>query len=153
MFTSVQYTTFLYHYFKEWRQNPHWSLLCCLGLLLPLNDLQGELRGLAEADIFKNQIQTGQIDKPTVLSAVKDSGAIDVTLDVDEQGDGNRLDKRDESYQHTENSDTTRHKGTQTELSYISIAEVLAQTLLIESHEEFLLVKASRTTCSNVQCQ
>ena len=86
---SVQYAVFLHGYLNEWRKNPHWSFSCCLALLLPLNDLQGEIRGIAGTNILENQLQTGQIDKPTILSAVKNSGAIDVTLEEGEQGNNN----------------------------------------------------------------
>ena len=85
-FFSVQYAVFLYRYLKDWRKNPQWSFSCCLALLLPLNNLQGEIRGLMETNVLKSQLQTGQIEKPTILSAVKNSGAIDVTLEEGEQG-------------------------------------------------------------------
>ena len=86
---SVQYAVFLFRHLKEWRKNPHWSFSCCLAFLLPLNDLQGEIHDLTEANLDKNQLQTGQIDTPTIFSAVKDSGAIDVTLEEGEKGNNN----------------------------------------------------------------
>jgi len=72
---------FLCRFIKEWRRNPHWPFSCCLAALLPLNDLQGEIRGLVETNFLKNQLQTGKFEKPTILSVVKDSGAIDVTFE------------------------------------------------------------------------
>ena len=71
----------LYRYLKEWRKNPHCSISCFLAFLLPLNDLEGEIFGLAETDALQSQLQTGETEMPTILSAVKDSGAIDVTLE------------------------------------------------------------------------
>ena len=61
---------------KEWRKNPQWSLSCCLALLLPLNELQGEIRGLAGKNILKQQLQTGKIDMPSMSKTLKDSGAV-----------------------------------------------------------------------------
>ena len=39
-----KYLADIYHYIKEWRKNPKWSLFCCLALLLPLNQLQVEVK-------------------------------------------------------------------------------------------------------------
>lgn len=39
-----KYLADIYHYIKEWRKNPKWSLFCCLALLLPLNQLQVEVQ-------------------------------------------------------------------------------------------------------------
>ena len=128
MFVSVQYTVFLYANFKEWRKNPHWSFSCCLVLLLPLNDLQGEIRGMVNADFLKNQLQTGKIDKPTILSAVKDSGAIDVTFEDGYNSAGNTVNIN--CQRSAEQSDTRRYQGrsqgTQTELCCVGIAELMA---------------------------
>ena len=73
--------SYIYHYVQEWRKNPGWSLSCCLALLLPLNDLQGEMRGLAERNILKQQLQTGRIGMPSIANTLKDSGAVDLTLE------------------------------------------------------------------------
>ena len=127
LFISAQYSVFLYRYIKEWRKNPQWSFSCCLALLLPLNELQGELRGLAGQNILKNQLQTGQIEKPSLISAVKDSGAIDVTLEEGEQGDGNKVEIQDEIHQNALYSHPRRHQGTQTEMSSVPMTVVLVQ--------------------------
>ena len=124
-FIPAQYAVFLYCYIKEWRKNPHWSLSCCLALLLPLNDLQGELRGLAGTNVLKNQLQTGQIEKPSLISAVKDSGAIDVTLEESAQRDDNKDEIQDENHQSAFHSYPRRHQGTQTEISSVPMTVVL----------------------------
>ena len=123
-FISAQYTVFLYRYIKEWRKNPHWSFSCCLALLLPLNELQGELRGLAGQNFLKNQLQTGEIEKPSLISAVKDSGAIDVTLEEGEQGDGDKVEIQDENHQNALYRHPRRHQGTQTEMPSIPMTAV-----------------------------
>ncbi|CAH3178529.1 unnamed protein product, partial [Porites lobata] len=76
-----QYLAYIYHFVKEWRKNPKWSLSCCLALLLPLNQLQGEIRGFTEKNIMKQQLQTGNIEMPTIGSTLRESGAVDVTLE------------------------------------------------------------------------
>ena len=85
---AVQYVVILYGYLKEWWKNPHCSFSCCLTLLLPLNDLQSEIHGLAGTCIVDNQLQSGQMDTTTVMGTVKDSGAIDVSFEEAEQEDG-----------------------------------------------------------------
>ena len=118
---------FLYRYIKEWRKNPQWSFSCCLALLVPLNDLQEELGGLEEANVLQNQLQTGQIEKPIILSFVTHSGAIDVTLEEGEQGDGNKVEIQDEIHQNALYSHPRRHQGTQTEMSSVPMTVVLVQ--------------------------
>ena len=137
-FISVQYAVFLYRYVKEWRKNPHWSFSCCLALLLPLNDLQEELRGLAGANVLKNQLQTGQIEKPSILSAVKDSGAIDVTLEDGEQGDDNKVKTQGENHHDAVYRHPKRHQGTQTELHSVPMTVVLVHGPMSDSDGERL---------------
>ena len=116
-FISVQYAVNLYRYLKDWRKNPQWSFSCCLALLLPLSDLQGEIRGLAGTNILNNQLQTGQVETPTIQAAVKDSGATDVTLEVVEQTNGNLVEYKDGKRQDTENGNTKCDRGSQTQMS------------------------------------
>ncbi|XP_078356902.1 uncharacterized protein LOC144641748 [Oculina patagonica] len=77
----VQYIALIYRNLKEWRKNPKFSFSCCLGLLLPLNELQGELRGLVGKNIFKQQMQTGKLGMPSITSTLKDSGVGDFSLE------------------------------------------------------------------------
>ena len=72
----------LYGYLREWRKNPQWSFSCCLALILPLVDLSGDISGLAGTNV----LNTGQMETITIVDAVKDSGAIDVTVEGEEQG-------------------------------------------------------------------
>ena len=78
---SVQYLSYIYHYIKEWRKNPEWSLSCCLALLLPLRNFEGEIGGLAGADIPMQQLQTGRIDCPSSANTGRDNAAIDISLE------------------------------------------------------------------------
>ena len=57
---------------------------CCLAMLLPLNDLQGEIRGMVGQDVLRHQFQSGQIGMPSVAGAVKDTGAIDFQLEEED---------------------------------------------------------------------
>ncbi|KAL9968926.1 hypothetical protein ACROYT_G021077 [Oculina patagonica] len=77
----VQYLLLVYRHIKEWRKNPQWSLSCCLAMLLPLNELQGELRGLVGRNALKQQLQTGKINMPSISSTLKDTGAIEFGLE------------------------------------------------------------------------
>ena len=87
-FLSAQYALQLYGYLKAWRKNPHCSFSCCLAFLLPLNDLQGEVRGMAGKNVLKGQLQSGHFEMITFPASVKNSGAIDFTLeDGEEVGD------------------------------------------------------------------
>ena len=57
---------------------------CCLAMLLPLNDLQGEIRGMMGRNVLRQQFQSGRIAMPSVAGAVKDTGAIDFQLEEEE---------------------------------------------------------------------
>ena len=116
---SVEYVFFLYHFLKEWRKNPHWSFSCCLALFVPLNDLQGEIRGLAGTNVLKTQLQTGNFEMISLGAAIKDSGAIDVTLEENEDGDddsGETVEMKDVNRQGVKYRSKTCDQGTQTEL-------------------------------------
>jgi len=54
-------------------------------LLLPLNDLRGEILGLVGENVLGTQLQTGNFEMTTLRGAIKDSGAFDVTLQEGEQ--------------------------------------------------------------------
>ena len=81
-FLSVQYAIFIYRFFKEWRKNPRWSFSCCLALLLPLNDLQQEVLGMAGKNVLKQQLKTGNVDMPSLSGALKESGAVSIELTI-----------------------------------------------------------------------
>ena len=102
----------------EWKKNPEWSLSCCLALLLPLDDLQGEIGGMVGTNALDNQLQTGQTDMPTMIGAVKDSGVVDVSF---EGGDENDDRMQDGSRRDGEHKNTKSHRATQTELFSLSI--------------------------------
>lgn len=132
----VQYVAFLYRYLKEWRQNPQWSFSCFLALLLPLSDSHGEIPDLIETDVLTNQLQTGQIDMPTVLSAVNDSGVITVTHEEGEQDDdyddddvdvgvGDARKVQDIHSHYVKYYNSKCHQGTQTEISALSFADLV----------------------------
>lgn len=118
----VQYSVNLYRYVKEWRKNPHWSFSCCLALLLPLNDLEGEIFGLAETDALKSQLQTGETEIPTIFSAVKESGAVNVTLE--KRYDGTIV-KGAANCKDSEHNEAKCHKETQTVVPLITAAAII----------------------------
>lgn len=82
-----------------------------MALLLPLNDLQGEIRGLAGTKAFNAQLDTGEFQMVTLQAAVKESGA----FEVDEVDDGT-VDVRENSRQGVKYSNKKCDQGTQTAL-------------------------------------
>ena len=51
----------------------------------PLSGLQAEVTGMVETNVLDNQLQTGQVEMPTLVGAVKDSGVVDITLEEGEE--------------------------------------------------------------------
>ena len=91
----------VHRYFKEWRKNPQWSLSCCLALILPLNDLQGEVSGLATTDVLKSQLKTGDMEMTNILIAAdEDNGVIDVNPEEEECGDSHDSPQQVKDYDH-----------------------------------------------------
>lgn len=93
-------------------------------MFLPLQDLQGELSGLIGTNLLHTQLDTG-VEMPTVFAAVKYSGAIDVTLEEDTQGDTKAVDVQDGTLSNGEYNSPKCHQGTQTELSWLAVADVV----------------------------
>ena len=82
---SVQYAIFVFKNIREWRKNPKWSFSCCLALLVPLTNLQSDIRGLAGKNMLKQQVQSGKLDMPSIGATLRDSGAIDIA--IEDEGD------------------------------------------------------------------
>lgn len=134
IFTSVQYFIFLYKYYKDWRKNAQWSFSCCLALVLPLNDLQGEVRGMVGNDLMKTQLEVGGIEKPSLAAAVKDSGAISFTLDVDSV-DEIKMEFLKQNAEAIKNSSKKCHRSTQTKVLVLPIASNASLELLANPRE------------------
>ena len=100
---SVQYVSYIYHYVKEWRKNPEWSLSCCLALLLPLRNLQGEIGGLAGRDIPRQQLQTDRIDIPPTAYTERDNAAVIIMLQ--DYYDAERKEEEEEEREEKEEED------------------------------------------------
>ena len=127
----MQYLVIIYNYIKEWRKNPKWSFSCCLALLLPLNELQGEIQGLTGRNILNQQLQTGGIEMPSTGDALKETGAVDISL---------LEDKDSESEQEQEgNNEMTIGQGLLT-LAKVSIHELLRgpRDTKLEDHDSEL---------------
>ncbi|KAL9968048.1 hypothetical protein ACROYT_G026374 [Oculina patagonica] len=118
----VQFTLHLYGYVKEWRKNPHWSFSCCLALLLPLNDLQGDILGLAGTNVLKTQLDSGEFEITTLRAAVQGTGALDVTLEEVEEVDDDTVEVQDNGRQGVKYTDHKHDQGTQTIISLIFTA-------------------------------
>lgn len=87
---------------------------------------------LVETNVLQNQSQTGQIEIPTILTALKDSGAVDVTLEEDEQDSDAKIEKKNKNREDADYSDKRRHQHTQTELFALSVAEPVVNEPLEE---------------------
>ena len=119
---------YILRYIKEWRKNPKWSISCCLALLLPLNELQGEIRGLVGRNVLKQQLQTGKIDMPSMSRALKESGAVDFNLEDDE---GSSPEERDQDK-------VKANKGTCVEQGVLTLAEISIYPLPRETYDTSL---------------
>ena len=118
----------IYEYLKVWRKNPHCSFSCCLALLLPLSDLQEEISGLAGKNLLNTQLQSGDFEMTTLHASVKDSGAIDVTLEDHEESDdetGGQVD--DSNPLGAKYNNKNCHQATQTKLSALTTVTDVVQ--------------------------
>ena len=59
-------------------------------MLLPLNELQGEIQRLTERDILTQQLQTGAIEMSLIGDALKESGAVDISLLEDQDSESEK---------------------------------------------------------------
>ena len=125
---AVQYVIYIFRYIKEWRKNPKWSISCCLALLLPLNDLQGEIRGLTGRNVLKQQLQTGKIDMPSMSRALKESGAVDFDLGDDEGSSPEEGDQDKEK----------ANRGKRVEQGVLTLAEISIHPLPRETYDTAL---------------
>ena len=125
---AVQYVIYIFRYIKEWRKNPKWSITCCLALLLPLNDLQGEIRGLTGRSILKQQLQTGKMDMPSMSKALKESGAVDFDLGDDEGSSPEEGDQDKEK----------ANGGKRVEQGVLTLAEICIHPLPRETYDTAL---------------
>lgn len=89
-----------------------------------------------EANVLKDQLQTGKVEKPTILSAVKDSGAADVNFKEGKQADGNVMEEDAERCQGVEYSNTKCHQGTQTKLFALSATDIVVHKPIKEIPKE-----------------
>ena len=74
------------------------------------------MSGFVGANVVDNQLQTGQIEIPTVTAAVQDSGVIAATSDE------RNIDQREDKRQGTEGKNKKCHQGIQTKMFTLSVA-------------------------------
>ena len=86
---------------------------------------------MVETNVLNSQLQTGEIEMPTVYGAMIDSGEFDVTPDSGEQNVNevedrdNRRSQYDNTECHVLYDNTKCHQGTQTELFAFSVRVVV----------------------------
>lgn len=89
--------------------------------------MQEEFGGLDVTTVLTSQLQSGDFDAPiTILAGVKQSGAIDITLEERARDD----DGTEEAHSSCRAEDRNKRcqQGTQTEPLFLSIARTVAQT-------------------------
>ena len=97
---------------------------CLLALLLPLKELQGEIRGIAETDILDTQLRTGNVDVPSISTALKESVAVEFDL---EEGETNRIEE-------SNGDETTTNEEMGIKLSLLTLAQISLHELPQETH-------------------
>lgn len=118
----VQYLLHFYQYLNEWCKNPHWSFSCCLAVLLPLSDMQGELAGFVGTNVLNSQLQTGQVEMPAIASLNADG----IDGGTESYGGSDRMNKRDVNGETKEYDDHKCQQGTQTVLFMQPVTPTMA---------------------------
>ena len=113
---TAQYVVHLYQYLKEWCRSPRWSISCCLEVLLPLSDMQGGVSALAETNVLDKQLQSGQLEMPTIFAVVKESDPYFFTHEEVGQGGKTTSALQNRYHNHVVCNTETCHQETQTNL-------------------------------------
>ena len=69
-------------------------------MLLPLNELQGELREMTGRNILRQQLRSGKMNMPSISITFKNTGAIDFSLEETDEAHGEETrncDKEDDT--------------------------------------------------------
>lgn len=86
-------------------------------------------------NVLKNPLNTGNMEIPTLIATVKDTGVIDVSLDEGEQHDVNMKVLQGDSYKAATCTNRKCNRGTQTELqSPFSIFDAEEHDAMEETH-------------------
>ena len=90
--------------------------------MLPLNELQGEISGLAGKNVLNQQLQTGKVNMPSISTTLKDSGAVKFGIQKEEVdlGDGRKCENITKT---TSDEKEKRQTGRGTVFAEISIHE------------------------------
>ena len=109
-------------------------------MLLPLNDLQGEIRGLTNKNIFKSQLQTGAMEKHSIAVSVKESGATSITLTSgkDKVGDDEAMVLQECNCKFIKCSNQRCQQGTQTEAFTLPMAAMAVYESLEGTRETYV---------------
>jgi len=89
---------------------------------------------MVETNLLGTQLQTGDFEMVTIRSAIQDSGAFDVTLDVGEQADDHALNLQDDNHPVAKIINRKCNQGTQTESSLpLTVANLPAHKTIEET--------------------
>ena len=87
--------------------------------------MQGDITGLFQTnDVSKTQLDTGNVEMPTIVASVKDSGAIDVILENGIQDDHNMVVGHQDNCQVPKDKETKCDRVTQTDIISLSFSDV-----------------------------
>ena len=80
--------------------------------------MSGDISGLAGTNVLNTQLDAGHMEMTTIVDAMKDIGAIDITLEEDQQDDDNPTEVQEQSYNGgQQNNYKKNNQRTQTKLS------------------------------------
>jgi len=85
--------------------------------------MQGEVNVLAETNVLDKQLQSGQLEMPTIIDLVKESEPDNFTQEEGGQGGNNTTAVQIEHYSDVVCSNKTCHQETQTSFFTLSVAE------------------------------
>ena len=82
---------------------------------------------MAGTNVLASQLQSGDFEMVTLQASIKDSGAIDVTLEEGEEGVDDSVEVQGNNRQRAKNGNEKSEQGTQTELfSIFTVADGVA---------------------------
>ena len=107
-------------------------------MLLPLNDLQGEIRGLSGKNVFNTQLQTGAVEKPSIAGSAIETGVLSFTLEEGNIDDDKTTVVTKQNCKSVKCRKPKRHQGTQTEAFTLPMAALNACESLRDTQETYV---------------
>ena len=103
--------------------------------------MPGNISGLAQTNVLATQLDAGHMEMSTFGGAVKDSGALDVTLEEDEQADDNSAELQ------KGNNAQIRAKETEMPMTDGAVEDSVAIGATTEYRDQGQVVKIQKGVC------